>query len=117
MDNGVIRGVKLFSLPLIGEHSSFPIVLVAHHAAIPVLAGDLAPFPIKGIPVAVSRRVAEYAHMAVVIDPAELDVIGDVTPDQVSSNGAPGRAFRPQRAGVQTLNRRVADFVFLESPV
>src|SRR6185436_20994116 len=90
---------------------------VAHHAAVAVLAGDLAALEVEGVAVAVARRTAEDADVAVVVEPAHLYVVRDVAPQQEAPDGAPGRALGPQHAGGQPLDRRVAELVALEALV
>ena len=55
--------------------------------------------------------------MPVVVDPPELDVVGDVAPQQVAADRAPGRPLRPGRARVEALDGGVADLVPLETGV
>jgi hypothetical protein len=89
-------------------------MLIAHDLAIAVLTGDLASLPIEGIAVAVARRVAEDADLTVILQAAQLDVVGDVAPQQEAPHPVPGRPFQPQSAGPQALDGRVADPVLIK---
>src|SRR5262249_15789593 len=104
-------------LPLIGQDGDGAVVLVADDAAVAVLEGNLAALEVEGIAIAVAGRLAHDADVAVVVEPAELHVVGDVAPDEVLADAAPGRPFRPEHAGVQTLDGRVADLVLAEGRV
>src|SRR5499427_8913026 len=73
-----------------------------------MLAGKLAPLEVEGIAVAVVGRGPEHLHAAVVFQPAQLAVVGDVAPDQAAPLAAPRRALGPERARPQPLDRRVA---------
>ena len=57
MDNGVVGSIQGLPLPLVGKHRDRPVMLVSDHSSIPVLAGDLPPLKVEGVPVAVARRV------------------------------------------------------------
>src|SRR5882724_4572632 len=97
--------------PLAVEHprdeAHRAVELVAHHASGDVLAGELAALEVERIPVAVVRRRAEHADVAVVLDPPELPVVRDIAPHQVPALRVPRRPFRPERAGPQPLDRGV----------
>ena len=97
--------------PLAVEHgrddARRPVELVAHHAPGDVLAGELAALEVERVAVAVVRRRAEHADVAVVLDPPELPVVRDVAPHQIAALRAPRRPFRPERAGPQPLDRGV----------
>src|SRR5207245_54401 len=66
------------------------------------------------IAIAVSQWLAKYADMPIVVQPAQLAVVGDVAEDKIIAHGVPGRPFGPQdRLAVdiavpQTLDRGVA---------
>ena len=47
--------------------------------------------------------------MAVLLEPAELLVVGDVGPDEVAADCVPGGTLGPERAVVEPLDRRVAE--------
>src|SRR4026208_1678432 len=72
-----------------------------------MLAGHLPALEVEHFAVAVVGRISKDGHMAVVLNPAHLPVVGDVAPDQEFPNGVPCRTLRPQRPGPQTLNRCV----------
>ena len=74
-----------------------------------MLARDLAALAVEGVAVGVAGGVPDDADVAVVLEPAELDVVGDVGPDEVLADAVPGRPLGPEHAGVQAPDRRVAD--------
>src|SRR6185312_3401083 len=114
MGDDVVGRVEPLAVVLVGDDADRTVALVARHAARQVLAGELAVLEVEGVAVAVVGRGSEHAHMAVILDPAHLAVVGDVAPDQVTADRVPGRAFRPQRAGPQPLDRGVGLGKFVE---
>src|SRR5215831_8760561 len=72
-----------------------------------MLAGELPALKIERIAVAVVRRHAEYADLTVLLQPAQLAVVGDIAPHQIPALAVLGRAFAPQRTGPQALDRRI----------
>src|SRR5215831_3614183 len=70
---------------------------------------------VKRVAVAVVRRVAEDADVAVFVEPAKLAIVGDVAPDKVLALRVPGAAFGPAISGAEALDGRVADLVFIET--
>ena len=83
-------------------------MLVAHDAPRQVLAGELAALEVEGVAVAVVRRRAEDADAAVVLEPAQLPVVGDVAPHQVAALGIPRQAIPIHSApGPQSLDGAV----------
>ncbi len=102
---------------LVGDDGDRAVRLIADHAAAAVFAGKLAAFEIEGVAVAVAGGIAEDGDAAVFFDPAHLDVVGDVAPDQIAADAVPGRAFRPKRAGVEAVDDGVADDVAAEAIV
>ena len=117
MDHDVVGGIERLAVPALGEHGHRPRVLVADHAPVGVLARDLPPLEVERVAVDVAGRVAEDAHVAVLVETPEQDVVGDVAPYQVTPAGAPGRTLRPGHAGVQALDGGVAELVLLEARV
>src|SRR5439155_8996281 len=98
MRDDVVGRVEPLAVVLVGDERDGPVVLVAHHAPGQVLARELAALEVERVAVAVVRRLAEHGHAAVVLQPPELPVVGDVAPDEIASLAAPRGAFRPQRA-------------------
>jgi hypothetical protein len=82
-----------------------------------MLAGQLPSLVVERVAVAVSRRIAEDRDVAVLFEPAHLDVVGDVAPDKVASDTIPCRTLGPQRPGMQPLDRRIADHITTEAVV
>jgi hypothetical protein len=113
----VIGRIQKLPLPLISEHGGLAVMLVPHDAAAAVLAGELAALVIESIAVAVMSRLAEVADVAVLFEPAQLAVVGNVAPDQVLAFAAPGWPFGPQHSGMDALDGGVANLVFGEALV
>ena len=88
MHDGVVGRVERLALPVIGQHGDGAVVLVADHAAGAVFAGDLAALPVERVAVAVAGRVAKRADVPVFLEPAQLHIVRDVTPDQVAARRA-----------------------------
>jgi hypothetical protein len=84
-------------------------VFVTHHSPVAVLARYLATREIKGITIAESRRVSEFAHRTGLLDPSQLSIIRDVAKYQVPPNRRPGGSFTPQGARIQALNRCIPE--------
>src|SRR5687768_15023895 len=74
-----------------------------------MLARELAPLMIERIAVAVAGWLAEHGDAAVVLQPSELAIVGDVAPDQILALTVPRRTLAPHAAAPQTLDRGVAD--------
>ena len=55
--------------------------------------------------------------MSVVFQPALLDVVWNVAPDQIPTDAVPCRAFRPEGVFtvIDSLDRGVAEFEFVEA--
>src|SRR5689334_12195620 len=97
----------MLALVGVGNHGDGAIVLIAHETPPAMLARDLAALMIEGVAVAVVRRRTEHGDAAIVLDVAELAVIGDIAPDEIAALRAPGRAFVPHAAGEEPVNGRV----------
>ena len=82
-----------------------------------VFAGDLPSLAVERIAIAITCRLPHDTHVAVLFQPAELSVLGNIAPDQVSAYAIPGRPLGPEAARVEPLNRRVANLVFREPRV
>ena len=117
MHHDVVGRVQPLALEFVGDHGDGPGWLVAHHAAAAVLAGELPALEVERVAVAVAGRVAEHGDAAVLLDPAHLDVVGDVAPHQVAADAVPRGTLGPQRAGVEPLDGRVATHVPAEAIV
>ena len=117
--DGVVRGIERFSVKTRCENGFGPVVFVAHNAPVFVLAGNLATLIVERVAVAVPAGFAEEGHAVIVLDPAHLQVVGNVTKNEVAPDAIPGAAFGPERVGVgvQSLNGRIAEFVFVEPRV
>jgi len=69
-----------------------------------VLARELATLEIECVPVAVVGWQSEHADASIILQPSELPVVGDVTPDQIAPLGIPGGTLRPEGSCPQPLN-------------
>ena len=117
MDHDVVGRVQALAFELVGDDGDGAVVFVADDAAAAVLAGKLAAFEIERVAVAVAGGIAEGGDAAILFDPAHLDVVGDVAPDEVAADAVPRRALGPERAGVEALDGGVADHVAAEAIV
>ena len=119
MDDSIVRRVEWFAVECGPQHGLGAVVFVAHDAAVSVLAGDLPAPIVERVAVAVAAGFAENGHAVVVLDPAQLQVVRDVAENKIPADTVPGAALGPKgvRAGVEPLNRRVADLVFVEARV
>src|SRR6266498_14355 len=114
MDLAIVRRVDTLALPVVSNHGDRTVVLVAHHTAIQVLERNLAAAEIERVAVTVPRGLAEDADVPIIVQPAELVIVGDVAPQQIPSLRVPGGSLRPQDglaidiAVPQAGNRRVA---------
>ena len=100
----------LSGLPLACSAStvSEPLMLEADQPG--AFGGDLPAFEIEGVAVAfVGRLVELLGDVAVIVEIAKLAVGGNVAPDQILALRVPGRSFGPQAAGIEPLDRGVAD--------
>ena len=78
-------------------------------------AGHLPPLKIEGIAVAVARWCAKGGDVAILVQPAQLHVVGDVAPEQVTANAVPRRPFRPERAAVEAFDDGIANLVAVKA--
>ena len=111
VDDGVVGRVELLAVDFFREHGDAAVGFVACDAAREVFARDLSALIVEGIAVGIIRRLTEDADVAVLLEPAQLAVVGDVAPEQVAPDSVPSRAFGPQhvRVVVETLDRGVAE--------
>src|SRR5690606_18091419 len=108
--DGVVGCVELLAVIFVRQHRYLAVVLVTNDLTCTVLAGDLPAFEIERIAVAVARGIAETAaHMAILLEPAQVLVVGNIAPDTIASDAAPRWPLGPQRAGVEPHDRRVAE--------
>ena len=114
VDDGVVRRIELLAVVGGGEDGRRAVVLVAHDLPVAVLAGDLAPLPVEGVAVAVAGRVAEDADVAILFEPAQLDIVRDVAPEEEAADPVPGRALQPEAAGPEPLDRGIPLDVLVE---
>jgi hypothetical protein len=105
MRDDIVRRVERLALIGIGDHRHCTVVLPAHHAAVEVLARQLAALKIEGVAVAVIGRPTEHRDPPVVPDIAVLHIARDIAEDDVTALARPGRPFRPQRPRPQPIDR------------
>src|SRR6476660_1139845 len=114
MNNEIVGRVEGFVFPFVGENRHGAAGFVSHNASSSVLARKLSPFPIERVSVAVVGRVAKNANVAIIRDPPVLNIVRNITPNQVTTDAAPGWTFRPHRSGEQPLYGSITDPVFGE---
>ena len=81
MHHGIVGGVEGFAAVAVGEHGDLTVVLVAHYAAVAVFARNLASGPVEGVAVAVAAGMTECAHVSVLLQPAQLNIVRDIAPE------------------------------------
>ena len=117
MYDTVVGRVKGFSIKLIGDDRDAVVGFVANDAAVAVFEGDLAALTVESVAVAITSWLADGCDLMVILQPAVLDVVWDVAPDQIISPSAPSGAFGPVHSGVQTFDGCHPDFVFGEGRI
>src|SRR5580693_2950617 len=106
MDDGIIRRVQRLAAEAVGQNGRLAVMFVADDAAVAMLARDLASLEVEGIAVGTAGGVTHHADMAVVLDPAKLDVVRDVGQDEVFPHAVPGWSLSPEHARVQAPDWR-----------
>src|ERR1700685_3417706 len=114
MYNHVVGRVERLAVVALGERSDLPIVFVPGHAASSVLAGDLAPFEIESVAVAVAGGTAKYGYMVVLFHQPHLAIVWNIAPDHKVAFTRPGRTLGPTRADEVPIDDGVEDRVFCE---
>ena len=114
--HGVVRCIERFAVEARREDGLGAVVFVSDHAAVAVLAGNLAALIVERVAVAIAAGFAEEGHPIVVLNPSHLQVVRDVAENKVAPDAVPRAALGPKRigVGVKTLERRVAEFVLVE---
>src|SRR6185503_7989815 len=85
MYHRIVRRVEFLSLELVSDNRHLAVVLVAHHLARAVLAGDLAPLVVKRVAVAVARGIAEAPRdVIVLLEITQVLIVRDVAPDEIT---------------------------------
>ena len=69
-----------------------------------MLARELPALKIERVAIAVVRRHAEYADLTVLLEPAQLAVIGDIAPDKIAPDAVPCGTLGPERTRVEPLD-------------
>src|SRR5262249_34666011 len=108
MRDDVVRRVEVLAVVLVRDDRHRAVVLVTDDAPGQVLARELAALEVERVAVAVVRRSTEHGDATVVLEPAELPVVRDVAPHEVPALRAPRGALRPEGAGPESQDRRVA---------
>src|SRR5262249_38217958 len=89
MGHHVVWRVELLAVERIGQHGGRAVELIAHDTARQVFARKLPALEVEGVAVAIVRRAAEEAHPSVILEPAQLAVVGDVAPYKVATLAIP----------------------------
>ena len=55
--------------------------------------------------------------MAVLLEPAQLHVVGDITPDEIATHSTPGRTLGPKGPFMETLDGGIAELVLRKALV
>src|SRR5258708_23898050 len=87
----------MFALVTVGDDGDRAVELVTDDAPRQVLARDLPALIVERVAVAVIGRHAENADVAVVFQPAQLAIVGDVAAQEEATFAAPGWPLQPQR--------------------
>ena len=114
VDDDVIGGIEGLALPAVRQHRHRAVMFVANHAAGVVLAGKQAALPIKRIAVGVVGGRVEDADVAVLLEPAQVPIVGDIAENQVAPAAVPCGPFGPKQARVQPLDGCALDPVLVE---
>src|SRR5258705_35207 len=109
MGRDIVWRIEVLALPELSDDADRAVMLVTDNAPAAVFARYLTTLMIERVAIAVVRRLAEHGDAAVVLDVAQLAVVGDVAPDEVASLGTPSRAFVPLAAGEEAMNGGVVD--------
>src|SRR5579883_1050765 len=111
MHNNVVGSIQGLAVPALGKDLDLAVMLEAHDAARVVFATDEPAFEVERAAVGVIRGLAKDADVAIFVQPAELPIVGNITPDQVTSGGIPGAALGPGGAGPEPLDTGVNQFI------
>ena len=114
MDHDVVGGVEGLALPAVRQDGHRSIVFIADHAAGVVLTGQQAALPIERVAVGVVGGLVEYADVAVLLQPAQVPIVGNIAEHQVAPAAVPCGPLGPKQAGVQPLDGRALDPVLVE---
>src|SRR5439155_20347192 len=96
-DNRVVRRVRLLAIVLVGDDGDRTVEFGPGDPSAAMFASDQASFPINGVAVRVHRRLAEYAHVTVVLREAHDAVVGNVTEQHVAASREVDRSFGPAK--------------------
>jgi hypothetical protein len=108
MHHHVVGAIELLVAGLVRQHGDVAIVFEAHQPG--AFGADLPAFGIKAVAIALVGWLAELGRdVAVIVEVAQLTIVGNVTPYQILAGGVPCRTLGPQAAGVEPLDRGVAD--------
>ncbi len=99
----VVGTVQPLAVPVVGEHGDGAVMLGPGHPARALLAADQPALPVDGVAVGVAGRLAEHAHRAGGLVPAQDPVVRDVAEHQVAPGREVGGALGPAAAGVQAF--------------
>ena len=113
MNHYVIRGIELLAPETIGQNRYLPIMFVPDDSPVPMFAGELPALKIKSVSVTVSTWFSKIVNPAIILNPSQLTVIGNVAPNQILSYPIPCRSLRPKhvRTCVYSSNGCIAQAV------
>ena len=113
--HSIIWRVQWFTFIAISDNRNIAIVLIAHYPPTAVFAGNLPSLMIKSITIAIARRVTKFSDPIIILNPAQLSVIGYITPHHITPNTIPGRALSPHGAYMMALNGGVKENIASKS--
>ena len=96
VDNRIVRCIERLSTIAIRQDIYATVIFIPDYSAVAMFTGDLSPLEVKCIAVAVSRWGSELRHTVIVLNPPQLNVIGNVTPNQITTDAIPRWTLRPQ---------------------
>ena len=119
MHHDVIGRVEFLPAKTIGQDGRLAITFIPDDSPVPMFAGKLPPLEVKGVSIAVSTGLSKVVHPAIVLNPSQLAIIGNVAPDQVLSYAVPSRPLGPKhvRTGIYSADGCIAQTIFPESRI
>ena len=112
VNDDIIGCVQRLALPFLRKNCNGSIVFMTHDATSGMLAREQATFPVKGVAVCVIRRTTKRAYMAILGKPPMLDIVWNITPEQITAAAVPCWTLGPQHSCVQALDGCVSNLVF-----
>src|SRR5215207_1191040 len=107
-DDRVVRRVELLAIVLVGDDGDRAVEFGPGDPSAAMFASDQTSFPINGVAVRVHRRLAVYAHVAVILAEAHDAIVGNVAEKHIAASREVNRSFGPTEPGCDALNRHGA---------